>query len=148
MKDEQLPRIRVAALCTDDAGKLLLISHKKGEEIYWLLPGGGVNYGETLTDALKREMLEELNISVRVGDIAFVLDSIDPQGSRHVVNINFYCTIEEGEPSVAIHPRLHSCGYFSPEDMSHLTFSPPVGDLLVETLKNENIIYNGARWKK
>ena len=47
-------RIRVGSIIIKDE-KILLIAHKKNNHIYWLIPGGGVNFGETLEDALKRE---------------------------------------------------------------------------------------------
>lgn len=40
-------RVRVAGVLVEE-GKLLLIAHKKKKNIYWLLPGGGVDYGESL----------------------------------------------------------------------------------------------------
>jgi ADP-ribose pyrophosphatase YjhB (NUDIX family) len=55
-------RIRVAGLVVEE-NKILLIAHKKGNEIYWLLPGGGVEYQESLDEALKREFFEEYSRS-------------------------------------------------------------------------------------
>src|SRR6185436_10105553 len=55
------PRIRVsAALRWQD--RLLLCRHEKPGKEYWLLPGGGVKSGESLADALRRELLEEVGI--------------------------------------------------------------------------------------
>ena len=56
-------RIRVSAILIKD-GKILLIAHKKNNDVYWLLPGGGVNFGESLKHALKREIKEELGVSI------------------------------------------------------------------------------------
>ena len=47
------PRIRVAALMLLD-GKVVTVRHRAGNATYHLLPGGGVEYGETLADALLR----------------------------------------------------------------------------------------------
>ena len=50
------PRIRVSALLRWQ-DRLLLCRHEKaGRGEYWLLPGGGVNAGESLVDALHREL--------------------------------------------------------------------------------------------
>jgi len=50
------PRIRVSALLRWQ-DRILLCRHEKvGRGEYWLLPGGGVNSGESLVDALHREL--------------------------------------------------------------------------------------------
>ena len=55
------PRIRVSALLRRGE-RVLLCRHEKVGRHYWLLPGGGVNGGETLVRALQRELTEELGI--------------------------------------------------------------------------------------
>src|SRR5436190_1939273 len=73
-------------------GRILLIRHEKPGREYWLLPGGGVNAGESLVHALHRELGEELGIDNELpveGPVAIV-DSISPQRgerSKHVVHI-------------------------------------------------------------
>ncbi|HKA25817.1 MAG TPA: NUDIX domain-containing protein, partial [Gaiellaceae bacterium] len=71
------PRIRVSALLRWN-DRVLLCRHEKPGKEYWLLPGGGVNSGESLVDALHRELAEELGIGEEVaveGPVAIV-DSI------------------------------------------------------------------------
>lgn len=41
-------------------------------------PGGGVEFGEGLHEALKREFIEELNVEIEVGDLFFVNDFCQP----------------------------------------------------------------------
>ena len=55
------PRIRVSALLRWN-DRVLLCRHEKPGKEYWLLPGGGVNTGESLVDALRRELWEEVGI--------------------------------------------------------------------------------------
>ena len=50
-RDEAEPRIRVSAMLRWH-GRILLCRHEKRGQEYWLLPGGGVDAGESLTDAL------------------------------------------------------------------------------------------------
>ena len=56
------PRIRVSAILRRE-GRVLLRRHEKDGRQYWLLPGGGVNAGESLVDALRRELAEECGIA-------------------------------------------------------------------------------------
>src|SRR5437870_7574719 len=88
------PRIRVSALLRWQDRILLCRHEKAGRGEYWLLPGGGVNSGESLFDALHRELREELGIQEEVqleGPVALI-DSISPQRAlvaKHVVQIVF-----------------------------------------------------------
>src|SRR3954452_4429735 len=87
------PRIRVSALLLWH-DRILLCRHEKPGREYWLLPGGGVNSGESLVDALRRELTEEVGIEDLIpfeGPIAIV-ESIAPVRSftaKHVVHIIF-----------------------------------------------------------
>ena len=74
------PRIRVSAILSW-GGRVLLCRHEKPGKEYWLLPGGGVNSGESLVDALHRELREEVGIFDEIpveGPVA-IADSIAPQ---------------------------------------------------------------------
>src|SRR4029077_11624559 len=87
------PRIRVSSILRWQGRVLLCRQEKPGKE-YWLLPGGGVDSGETLVEALRRELREELGVTAEVqfaGPVALV-DSIEPKSLRlrkHVVHIIF-----------------------------------------------------------
>jgi mutator protein MutT len=58
----------VAALISCD-NKLLVCQRKRGGafELQWEFPGGKVRPGESLADALQRELSEELNVAARIG---------------------------------------------------------------------------------
>lgn len=68
-------RVRVSGLLVID-GKLLLLKHRGlGTAGYlWLPPGGGVDFGESLADALKREFIEETGLSIQVGERKFIYE--------------------------------------------------------------------------
>ncbi len=82
------PRVRVAAI-VEREGELLLVKHEKDGQTYWLLPGGGVDFGESVAGALVREVQEETGAVIEVGDLVLVNDSIPPDAHRHQINLYF-----------------------------------------------------------
>jgi ADP-ribose pyrophosphatase YjhB (NUDIX family) len=140
-------RIRVAGILIR-GNRLLLIAHKKNNEVYWLLPGGGVDYGESLHEALRREFEEELNVAIDVKDLVLVSDSIDPSGKRHVVNICFLCNYLGGDFVLGEDKRLHDFKFFSTEELSDITIFPPINNELVDIIKGKiHGRYIGKLWR-
>jgi ADP-ribose pyrophosphatase YjhB (NUDIX family) len=90
-------RIRVGGVYVKD-DCLLLVRHQKEGRSYWLLPGGGVESGETMPQALEREALEECGVVTRTKQLLFVSEAISASDGRHLVNMTFFGEILEGEP--------------------------------------------------
>jgi len=69
MPEQQYPEPTVGALIFNPQGKVFLMrSHKwRGR---WVLPGGHIELGERMEDALRREVKEETNLDIR--DIEFI----------------------------------------------------------------------------
>jgi len=80
----QYPSAAVAAVIVQD-GKLLLI--RRGVEPSrgkWSIPGGSVEWGESLLDAVRREVREETGLEVEVGKVAGIFDLI-AEGFHYVI---------------------------------------------------------------
>ncbi len=139
-------RVRVAGLVVED-NKILMIAHKKGSEIYWLLPGGGVEYQESLDEALKREFLEELGLDVTVGDIAIIADSIEPNGKRHIINIIFWCKLINQSIRLGNEKILYDFSFKPLEELANVVMCPPLNEYIIQLLHNKNEkIYKGSLW--
>lgn len=112
-------------------GKVVVVRHRAGAATYHLLPGGGVGYRETLHDAVVREVREETGFHARLGPLLFVNDTIDPRGSRHVVNITFAATIVGGSVTDApIDDNVEAVEFIAPELLGELDLRPPMAKVL------------------
>lgn len=67
-------RKRVSAIIILE-GKILLIHRRRNDEEYFVFPGGGVENGEDLQQALSREVKEELSLWVQGARLLFELDN-------------------------------------------------------------------------
>ncbi|HDP35225.1 MAG TPA: NUDIX domain-containing protein [Candidatus Hydrogenedentes bacterium] len=130
------PRVRVAAVIVRN-GEILLAEHLKDGRAYYLLPGGGVDQGETLREALARELWEETRLDVTPGRLLFICESIAPDHSRHIIQLAFAADIEaEAMPSKGDDPRVSGAYFFPPEALPEMPLFPPMQETLVAGLRH------------
>jgi ADP-ribose pyrophosphatase YjhB (NUDIX family) len=137
----------VAAAIVRD-GRVLLVRHRKGERTYHLLPGGGVEAGESLAEALEREVAEETGLRCRTGPLLFVSDTIAPDGSRHVVNVTFAAGVS-GEASAPMkEARVEGVEWVEPRELPALDLRPPIAGPLAGALGGGKCgVYLGRLWR-
>ncbi len=146
------PRIRVSALLRWQ-DRILLIRHEKPGKEYWLLPGGGVNAGESLVDALHRELEEEVGVSEEIpfeGPVAIV-DSIAPARSfaaKHVVHIIFAgdLTGRSLERVQSHDAAVRGHRLFPVDELDGVVLHPPIQRFLRRWRPGDPVVYLGALW--
>jgi 8-oxo-dGTP diphosphatase len=146
------PRVRVAALIRWQNRVLLCRQEKPGKE-YWLLPGGGVDGGETLHHALRRELGEELGLwdqLVFEGPIA-VAESIAPAwtaGERHVVHIVFGADLSDRSlEDVESHDAaVRGLRLFSLDELGDIVLHPPMKRFVERWQPGDPSVYLGSLW--
>jgi len=98
------PVVGVGGVVVRD-GRALLVRRGK-EPLYgrWVVPGGTVELGETLEEAVVREMEEETGLRVEPVEVLTVFDRIDRDGGRvtyHYVIVDYLCRWRSGEARAA-----------------------------------------------
>lgn len=95
--------VGVGAIIVNEHGQLFLARRgpdSKNERGLWEFPGGSVEFGETLSQALQREMLEEFGIEIIVGELVDVVDHLIPQEKQHWISPTYICIIKSGVPQI------------------------------------------------
>jgi len=148
------PRIRVSAILRWQGRVLLCRQEKPGKE-YWLLPGGGVDAGETLIEALRRELREELGVEADVqfeGPVAIV-DSIAPKSQhsrKHVVHIIFAADLSHRSLS-DVETRdaaVKGARLFSREELADVVVHPPISRFVSRWQTGDPAVYLGSLWAR
>ena len=119
------PLVGVGALIHDDEGRILLIKRKfepnKGR---WSLPGGLLETGESLLDAGKREVREELGAELDVERLFHVSEELirDEAGRVrfHFILIDFLASLDPPEAKIVLNEESERFRWFRPEDVAGL----------------------------
>lgn len=69
------PLLRAEAIIIRNDGKSVLVQCDN-EETFYRFPGGGVEFGETAAEAIKRELIEEFDLQSEIGSLACLNESI------------------------------------------------------------------------
>jgi ADP-ribose pyrophosphatase YjhB (NUDIX family) len=121
------PRLAVGAVIVRE-GELLVI--KRGKEPgagQWAVPGGLVERGESLAEALRRELAEELGLTVTPGAIAWVGEVIGDE--VHYVIVDLFASISGGEPASEAEEVLE-WRWVPVRDLTSLPLVPTMHDLI------------------
>lgn len=96
---------RVRGIIVND-GKLILIKRVKLDEVYYVIPGGGVETGENNLQALKRECQEELGIDVDIKSL------IHKRIFKDQKEFFYFCSIKSGNIGTGNGPEFNcNSGY-------------------------------------
>jgi len=97
-------RTRVNGVLIQDE-KILMIKHKMGENKFlWNVPGGGMKYGSSVAENLKREYLEETGLEIKVGNFLCTYEYLNKP--LHAVELYFEVEAIGGELKMGKDPEL------------------------------------------
>ncbi|MFP7492969.1 (deoxy)nucleoside triphosphate pyrophosphohydrolase [Terribacillus saccharophilus] len=92
---------------------------EKSLPLKWEFPGGKIEKNETPQEALKREITEEMQCSISIGE---EIEDTTYEYDFGIVHLKtFYCQLLEGEPTLTEHVAIK---WLAPEDLSSLDWAP------------------------
>lgn len=102
MSTEKRFNLRVYGIIKNSAGQVLISDECRNGNSFTKFPGGGLEFGEGLTDCLKRELKEELSIEAVIGDLFYVNDFYQQSAFRKSDQlISFYYEVSEYSGSIS-----------------------------------------------
>ena len=120
-----IPILVVAAIIERD-GRFLVTLRPDGTHLagHWEFPGGKVHHSETHVEALRREVFEELDCVVDVGELAHSVTHAYPEKT---VQLFFYRCALKGEPKPIVGQQMQ---WVEKSELSQLPFPEADRDLI------------------
>jgi mutator protein MutT len=112
--------VGVGAVIVDAQGKIFLAKRGKearNESGKWEFPGGAVEFGEALEQALVREVREEYGFEVEVQELLDVVNHIIPDEKQHWVSPTFLCRPKGGTPRIREPHKCDEIGWFELDEI-------------------------------
>ncbi len=146
-------RITVRAVIIQNDNILLIKKDSPNDGIHYTLPGGALEAGETLHQAVIRECLEEINASVDAFDVLHIADLFIPKLEpapyiRHQLEVLIQCRVPvDYSPNSGPEPDKHQVGveWITLSELNKHTLTPLFfSELLINLHSNQHKIYIGS----
>lgn len=110
------------------------------------IPGGHIDYGENIITGLKREVREELEVDVNIGDPFYVFDYTNEIKGSHSIEVIYFATLVNSPDDIVLHPEDHSTGGWFAEDELGQVQTPTKGidDPEMQALRRAFALLRGA----
>ena len=117
----QIPVPVVRLIVPDEQNRVLILKRRDTSygEGAWGLPGGKVEYGQTVEEAARQELREETGLECVSLRFLFYHDSLPPEpGKMHCINLYFEC---RASGTVALNEEASDYAWISPDDLERYT---------------------------
>ena len=136
----QRPFLAVSAAIVRD-GKILVVRRARPPALgVFTLPGGVVETGETLTQAVTREVREETSLAIEPVALAGFRETIvrdgDDRVERHFVILCFAARWQAGEP--VLNEELSEARWIDPAELAGLTTTPGLAEIVAAAFERLN----------
>jgi len=128
------PVVAVGAVVFHEKHVLLVQRRRPPSENLWAIPGGKVELGETLQQAVEREVLEETGLTVRAGNPVHVFELVDRDKKDrirfHYVIVDLEADFISGD--LTPDDDALDARWVTAEEFRQLHVTPPTRDLLID----------------
>jgi 8-oxo-dGTP diphosphatase len=109
------------------------------------LPGGHIDYGEDIVEGLKREITEELGMTITVSDPFAAFTYMNEVKGSHSIEVIYFATFNEPIENIKIDPEDHSeYRWFSETDIDQATStSKPADDIEMQHIRKGFALLRG-----
>ena len=132
------PVVGVGAVVLHEGRVLLVRRGKEPLRGRWLIPGGTVELGETLAEAVVREVQEETGVTVRPREVMLVFDRIERNGDTvryHYVVIDYLCDYVAGQPRAG--SDAEAVALVAGDELGGYDLPPQALELVQEALRRD-----------
>lgn len=150
---QHYPVTTVGGLLRDGKGNLLLVRTRKWSNL-WGIPGGKVEYGESLEDGFRRETREETGLELANPRMVMVQEAIEhPEfhEKRHFILFNYVADVADSavRPPVTLNDEAQEWRWVTAEDARRLPLNGPTRALLEKVeAGRKNGEWGGAEWAR
>jgi 8-oxo-dGTP diphosphatase len=131
------PILAVSASILRDGKVLVVRRARKPARGVYTLPGGGVEVGETLIEAVKREVREETALEVEpvalAGQREVIVRDAAGRVERHFVILSFACRWLAGEPT--LNEELDDARWLKPDELAGLTTTEGLAEIVAAAVE-------------
>ena len=146
----------VRVIVLDEQNRVLMVrQHHEGRDI-WMVPGGGIEEGETSRDAGVREVMEETGLEVEMGKLIWHVEEVSEKRGQRFVNF-FLARLTGGSLHLGMDPEfskedqvLRETRFMSKDEMGSLEVLYPeyLKDELWRFLEEDYYGYNAFKIRK
>lgn len=139
-------RVGARALIIEDES-VLLVEFDDETGLHYNLPGGGVDPGESITEALKREAQEEASVGIEVGSLLFVIEYEPKRNSFWAGSVPALCLVFDCQLLTATKPRLSdqpdpnqtAVKWVKLSELESVELLPHIADQIVEYARSRKV---------
>ena len=113
-----LPKIVVAVLVEKDGKYLLVKEILEDNKEYWIIPGGKTEFGESLEQAVKRELKEETNLDIDIAEFIAFKEAIHVKHNYHT--IIFYFLGKASNDEILLDDGILDAKFFTKEELKDI----------------------------